>query len=437
MKTIFRSVNIAVLLAAIMTLGAVVSFAQDPTPAPTACLDAVGQNAARDNITALYQKKDLASLRQRIDAGKGFLEKYGSCGDSVKDMVEYLTPNIPKWEASYKERGDKEVRDKLYARFDAAVKASNWDDVYAAGKEVLVKEPDQVDLMITLGSIGYDEVDKGNANFKYNDDTIRYAKQAIAALQSGKPAKTYGLFGWTWKTKERALAELNLTIGYVMQIAQKNKKDAQPYLYKAVQGSADTAKNPAPYALVGNYYFDELNKLTKEITALADSQKDTDTPEVAKQKVDEIEAKVALANGYAERAMDAFARAYTLGANKAYKDAMYKNLQDAVKVRTGKIDMLTPSWIAETIKKPFPDPTTAVTPISDPKPVTTTTTGTAPGATTTTPPKPPVTTPVNNTDKPPAKPNSATPAKPAGTAPGKPAAKRQASVKKATRKKAA
>jgi len=137
--------------------------------------------------------------------------------------------------------------------------------------------------------------------------------------------------------KEDALGWLNLYVGYITQVGQKNKKDAQPYLYKATQivsaaSKSQASKQPIPYEMIGNYYFDELNKLTKEVTAMIADQKETDPPEVAKQKVEDIKAKVALANGTAERAMDAFARAYNLGVAKAYKDLMYKNLQDAFKV---------------------------------------------------------------------------------------------------------
>ena len=164
-----------------------------------------------------------------------------------------------------------------------------------------------------------------------------------------------------------------------------------------------------PYEFIGLYYFDEL-KIDREIKTLAADQKDTDTPEVAKQKVDAIKAKVAMSNGTAERAMDAFARAYTLGVAATYKAKMKKNVEGAYNVRFGKLDGMD-AWIAETMKKPFVNPTTAIAPISDPEPVATpadaaatpgttaakpgTTTPAKPGATTTTTPaKPPVTPPV-------------------------------------------
>ena len=69
------------------------------------------------------------------------------------------------------------------------------------------------------------------------------------------------------------------------------------------------SKNPNPYEFVGNYYFDQLNKLVDEIKTLTAKQDDkTITEEQIKDIVEQIKAKVGLANGVSERAMDAFAR---------------------------------------------------------------------------------------------------------------------------------
>jgi len=118
--------------------------------------------------------------------------------------------------------------------------------------------------------------------------------------------------------------------------------------------------------------------------------------ETPHQAAEPIKAKVALANGTSERAIEAFSRAYTLGSAKPYKDKMYGNIKGAYKLRFAKEEGID-AFIAEAGKKPFQNPLTPVTPISDPEPVTTTTT------TSTTPPAPA-----------PIKP-AGTPAKPAGT----------------------
>ncbi|MGE3467883.1 MAG: hypothetical protein AB7J13_13245, partial [Pyrinomonadaceae bacterium] len=179
----------------------------------------------------------------------------------------------------------------------------------------------------------------------------------------------------------------NLTIGYIMQVAQKNKVAAAPYLYKVTQTSAEeTKKNPIPYELIGYFYFDELNKLTTEIKAMADDQKPEDPEDVAKAKVDAIKAKVALANGTAERAIEAFSRAYTLGSAAAYKKTMRDNIEGAYKLRFAKTEGMD-EFIAVAAKKPFQNPMTPVTPISDPDPV-------APAATTDTSSSPAAASPI-------------------------------------------
>lgn len=365
MKTIFRYTNAGLLLATVIALGAVTGFAQDP------CTDADGQTVLSDKVRELFPKKDIESQKAKIDAGKQFLEKYGAC-DSAKEFSDYLKANITKWETAHADAKVKGEKDKLVARFNAGLTAKNWDELYSAGKELLTRWPDDFrDVQIALGMIGYDESFKGN--FKYNEESLKFAKASIADLEAGKKfSAEYGVpKEFAFKSKDNAVGWLNFTIGYITQIAQKNKKDALPYLFKATQANSDTKKNPIPYELIGYYYFDELDKLTEEIKVLAADQKDTDTPEVAKQKVDAIKAKVALANGTAERAMDAFSRAFGLSQAQAYKAKMKTNVENAYKLRFAKTDGVD-AWIAGVMAKPFPSPLTPVTPVTDPEPATTT-----------------------------------------------------------------
>src|SRR6185295_4370029 len=96
-------------------------------------------------------------------------------------------------------------------------------------------------------------------------------------------------------------------------------------------------------------------------------QKDSDPVDVAQKKVDDIKALVAMSNGTAERAMDAFARAYTFSTAAAYKAKMKKNVEDAYNVRFGKKEPVD-SWISSAVAKPFVNTPTPIQPISDPEP---------------------------------------------------------------------
>ena len=372
MKTIFRFANVGLLVAAIMAFGAIAGMAQNP------CEDADGITKLGDTFRAQYADKTIPGRQTAIDTGKQFLDKYGAC-DGAKELVDYLKVQIPKMEDALHKMKDAAAKAELTGRFDTALKAKNWDDVYTSGKEVLAKYPDEFRAAeLVLGSIGYDELVERN-NSKYTAETLNFAKKSLADLEGGKTFSSYGVNPFTYKDKDDAIAWMNLTIGYLTQVGMKDKTAAAPYLYKATQASASTtSKNPIPFALIGAYYFDALNKLVEQVKTAGASQNTTDTPEVAQKKVDDIKALVAMVNGTSERAMDAFSRAYTLGKDPAYKASMKKNVEDAYQLRFGKKDGVD-AWIASTVSKPFLSPTSPIDPISDPEPAKTGEGGTGTG----------------------------------------------------------
>src|SRR5580765_1643163 len=135
MKTIFRYTNVALLVAAFISLGDVAGLAQNP------CEDADGMTALNAKFTDNYTK-GLAERKTAVEAGKQYIEKYGSCPPAA-EFVEYLKKYLPGIEAKIKTDEVKEATDALYKRFDNAVKTKNWDETYASGKEILSKEPEQ------------------------------------------------------------------------------------------------------------------------------------------------------------------------------------------------------------------------------------------------------------------------------------------------------
>jgi hypothetical protein len=236
MKTIFRSTIIGLIMAVGLALGAAAVVAQSP------CDDVDGKAALDKSFRDNYGG-DLAARKKAVEAGKQYIEKYGACEDSA-DFVKYLKDYLPGMEKRIKDDEARLYKQQLYNRFDASVKASNFDETYASGKEILMGEPEQLDVIITLGSIGYDEAYKGN--FKYNTETMNYARQAIGMLNAGKTSKTFGLFNsWSYKSKDNALGWMNLTIGYLTKVGNKDIRGALPYLFKAAtMTGSDTSKNP-------------------------------------------------------------------------------------------------------------------------------------------------------------------------------------------------
>jgi len=355
------------------------SFAQ------AGCDDIDGMNALDATIRANYPKN--STVKAAIDAGKSYLEKFGAC-EAPKEFVDWLKVQMPKWEERKIKEDERVWLKERFDRFDAGITGEKYADTYAAGKELLSKQPDNLNIMVPMGLIGLYQ--SYNKKYDFNDDTVRFAKMAIAKLKAGGVATkknkagedVFGVFQFEM-TKNDAISEMTYAIAFINYWAKNDKKGALPYYYEVTQLPGKNQNEPRIYGTIGDYYVGEAARLGSEITAMIEKQKAMATDE-EKEKIDvDIKAKVGLFNGYSERAIDAFARAHkvapTATANdKTYKDGLLKTIQDLYKRRFDKETGMD-AYLATTTAKPFPNPTSEVTPIIDPDPVTTTsTTGTTP-----------------------------------------------------------
>lgn len=378
MKTIFRFSGLAVLVAAFGGFAATAAFAQDP------CADADGQAALYTKFTELYPKTDLASRKEAVSTAKQFLEKYGAC-EPVKEQNDYFKTAIPAIEKLIKDEEARNELKALFARFDAAVSqqptTTKPDEVFASGKELLAKQPENVNVMVAMALVGLSQSNAANS-FKYTDDTLRYANMALSKIKGGAKFKkdpktgeeTIGAF-WTDRTRPEALADLSYSIAYLTYFGKKDKQTALPLFYELSQTSHKD--NPVIYGVVGDYYIEQRKPIGEQIRVkIAEQQKEGEAVEVKEAREEEIKKLVALFNGYNERILDAYSRAYKVTkdtpANKAYRDNLYKIMMDVYKSRFEKETGLN-EYITATVAKPFPNPTSAVTPVSDPEPAKTTT----------------------------------------------------------------
>ena len=327
----------------------------------------------------------LATLKVAIDSGKQFLEKYGAC-EAPKEFADWVKAQLPGWEARLDKAEKAKALGDLFKRFDDGIVAAKFDDVYAAGKELLAREPENVHVMIPLGLFGLAQSYK--KDYKYNDDSLRYAKLAIEKLKAGAPPKMRDgkpvlnkdgqpAFS-TWDfSKQEAIDELTYAIAYINFYAKSDKKTALPIYYELSQSGGKYKNEPRVFAAIADYYLQEAGKLGDEIAKMIEKQKTLATDEEKFKFDGEIKAKVGLFNGYTERALDALGRAHKVApsataAEKTYKDALYKQITDIYKRRFDK-DAGLNEYIAAALAKPFPNPTSEVTPINDPEPVETTT----------------------------------------------------------------
>lgn len=457
MKTVYKF-----LMLGAVALSATTGFAQETTATPD---PAEAKTALYTKFTDCWTKDlkatekagnggDKAAIDACVAVGKEYLDKYGNPPDQYSKFVQ------AKYDLNTKGRAGAAVG----IRFDKAlnvtdIKNINAQEVFASGKDFIAANPDSVDALLALASVGYDQASATTPVDTYNADTINYAKMAIDKINAGKPSQIkntagkdqYGIYKYVYTSdkfpdgKNNALGWMNYYIGYIMYNRMNQKKEALPYLYKATQLNSETKNTAEVYRLIGSWYADEFKRLDDERVAKVKAAGDQDT--------DETKAIYAMQKGYAERAADAYARAYkvvTPTASAEYKNAILTRAKQLYGIRFNNDPTKVEGYDAFAgglTTKPFVDPVTAVTPVVEAPPATTTTTTTGtPTATTTTTttttpsatpkPSPTTTTPSTTTKPTTTTAPSTTTTKPAPkttTTPTKPSAKTTTTTKKNSR----
>jgi hypothetical protein len=380
MKTIFRTFGLGAALAALFAVGGISAYGQD------GCADVDAMNALYQTVVDNRQATDVPTLQKVVNTSKEFLEKYGNC-EVAKQNVDWVKKRLPGWEKGLADTIAFGERKKVVDKYESAVQAKNWDAVYTAGDEFLAKYPNdeaRLNFIIPMAWIGFQEV--GNKNNKYDANSIKYAKMALDLLKAGtlkpKTSGGYGAFQFECTGREECISFLTYAIGYINYFGENNKQAAMPYYYEASKLPGSFKTNPVVYGTIGDYYFDSVKKIVDELKVKVADQKDTDPDDVKAKKDADIKQTTGMLNGYAERAMDAYSRAYSIAKAdpkaKAYADTVYKQIQALYTVRFQKQEGIN-EWITATVAKPFPDPTSAVTPVIDADASSTTTGGTGTG----------------------------------------------------------
>lgn len=464
MKTIFRNLGLGILMAGCVAVTGSQAFAQDTTAAADPCKDIEGQQALYKAFTDNIPKNPtLDQTNAAIKAGDDYVQKYGACPES-KQIVDYLNQYLPGMKKGVEAKTKGAANDALITRFDTAAKAKNVPEIFASGKEILGKEADfpkvALDVMLTLVSAGYDQTRLATPVDTYNADTINYAKAAIQKIESGATSTGWGVYTYNFNngkfkdTKAYTLGALSYIIGDITssrlgKTDAAKRKEALPYFYKASQYDSFAKNDPFVYQSAGAWYLDEAIRIDKERQAILAAM-----PEKERKDNEKTLAMVGEQKGYADRAIDAYSRAYNLTkANtktpKATVDNLYTRLKELYAFRFDNKTEGMDAAIAKADATPFPDPSTPITPVTvEPtEPATTptgtgttpATTGTTTPATGTTKPATGTTTAPTTTPKPVTTPKPATTptgtAKPAGTATTDSATDNKNAVKKTTPKK--
>ena len=375
MKTLFRVLTLGILLTAFSAL----TFAQEKPD--LADLFAKFKTEAK----AACGSRDAA-----LATGKQIIELYGS-DELNKDVIDFVKKRMATIQAE-------DPRCKLNTQYNDLYKAKKWAEFFDVSKKIIAIEGDSplaMDLLLTNASVGYNRAVEDKVD-TYNNDTLNWAKQALQKIESGKVSqtKTWGVFE-PFNTKEDAQSWMNYIIGWEMyyKLNQKNK-EALGYMYKSTLVGKDKKNDTTIYTNIGAFYFDEASKLYEDYLAQRKANNNEDN--------DETRKVLGLARGTADRAADAFGRAFIIATRDAkdpkmaaLKTSVAKTLTDLYKFRFNLAEAKqadVDTYVNNLTAKTMPDPSTPVTPVVVEVPATTTTTSTTPTTPTTT--KPTATTPV-------------------------------------------
>lgn len=383
MKNVLR----IMLIAAVATLFALPAYAQDAAPADAAALTPAQEEEKAKLYSQFLEliKGGPEQQRQASAIGKEYLTKYGTPED---DIVKYIKGWVSKYDLAVREfEFNKALTDKNYAR------------AFEMGRQMLGENPDNIALVLTLSRAGLGNAAAGaQANKSLNPDSLRFTRQAIQLVESGKaPPKWEPFTG-----RDDALGWLYYTQGLLTW--ESSPDEAVTALLKAAQLNSTAAKEPATFFHLGNAYVNgEYKKAVAAYKAAF-----PDGVEVTEDRKPQYEQLIGQVNGSLDRIIDAYARAVAVSTKPeqakfkadlttqltTYHKARYENSTSA--------DVQT--LINSVLSRPLPQPGQPAAPQT---PAAAATTPAAAGTTT------PATTPAaTNGAKPAATPAGTTPTKP-------------------------
>jgi len=262
MKKLVSTTLVVVLIAAF----ALVVAAQKPK----------SKEDAFKEIATLSNTKKPEDAEKAYQLSKDFLARFG------KDKKDESVGKIKKFSDSYRE-----------AAFLRSVDEKKAADAFGYGKDILADTPDDAAVMMNLAYAGYNAMTI-NRDKTFVDESINYAKTAVAKIEGGSTPKSFAPF----RDKDDSMAFMYYIVGSLL--LEKDPKEAASNIYKATTYPSTVKESPGPYYLIAAYYEDLYAKSSAAIKAKTLSDAD-------------FKAESAKINNIIERMMDAYARAYKIG----------------------------------------------------------------------------------------------------------------------------
>jgi hypothetical protein len=260
------------------------------------------------------------------ETAKDYLQRYGKERDQYSEYVQM-------WTADY-EREERR-RQLRHLVFDDR----NFTEAFKIGKQVMAENPDHLDSLIALTNAGYLAANARNETF--NTETLSYAHNAIAQLESGKVPETWDPF----KGKNDTLAYLHATVG-LMKL-KTNPSESIDAILKTESLESDLKKLPTLYYYLARAYeTGPYAKLSADYQTRFANKPESAESKLALEKLGQV----------IDRIVDAYARAVAAAGTEqqytATKTAWMTPLTSYYKFRHQDSDAGLNDYIAKILSTP-------------------------------------------------------------------------------------
>lgn len=272
-------------------------------------------------ISALFKINKPEELEKAYYLAKEFLTAYPKeKGDNINKLKQFIKSN---------------QENMFYNLLDKGKLA----EAFAAGKEVLTENPENIGVLMNLAYSGFDAQAKNKDN-SFAEVSTNYAKQTISLLESGKTPANFSPF----KNKDDTIGWMYYVIGNFQK--DTDAKESAINFYKATKYEGQVKSSSFPYYVIANYYETVYQKLATEYNAKNKSL----TEEQNKIELDKV-------NKVLDLMLDAYARAikFAEAENNPDKDNWKKRFTDVYKFRN-KSDAGINEFMTLKNASPMPDP---------------------------------------------------------------------------------
>lgn len=248
----------------------VVTFAQTPTPTPTpnnqelkltpdegklvdkitAAPDPSGKLAAAGELIKKYPK---TAIR-----GQVVLELANRIRE-VKDSAQKLTL-AQQLQTMFHDPADEQT--VMPVIVDALADANQIDQAFVKGSDFLTRNPESIEVLVELVSIGTEQAKKQNT--KFVDQSIRYGTQAIALADANKKPADFDEANWQ-QFKTTTVPSLYQSLGLLYMIKGAAAEAKTQY----VKASQIAPSDPFNFVMIAALMNDEYQSAAKAYQTMA------------------------------------------------------------------------------------------------------------------------------------------------------------------------